>query len=100
MNATLLKSLVALTPTCIVFLGSVVAYSKGRTIWCFLQLVGAGCLVTVVLTHLFEAVHWFSFMHWGLEPSVGHYLDLSSAILGLTMFPIGFFFAALTRSRG
>ncbi len=38
-------------------------------------------------------------MHWGLEHSVGHYLDLSSAILGVTMFPIGFFFTELARSR-
>lgn len=99
MNATLLKSLVALTPTGIIFLGSVVAYSKSRTIWCLLQLAGAGCLVIVVLTHLFEGLHLFPSMHWGLEHSVGHYLDLSSAIVGFTMFPIGFFLSELARSR-
>ncbi len=100
MNATLLKSMVALMPICIVFLGSVVAYSKARSIWCFVQLVGAGCLVIVVLTHLFEALHLFPFMHWGLEHSVGHYLDLSSAVLGLTMFPIGYLISALATRRG
>jgi hypothetical protein len=31
----------------------------------------------VVLTHLCEALHLFPWMHWGLENSVGHYLDPS-----------------------
>jgi hypothetical protein len=26
-------------------------------------------------------------MRWGLEHSIGHYLDLSGAVLGLTLFP-------------
>ncbi len=34
-------------------------------------------------------------MQWGHENSVGHYLDLSSAVLGLTLFPLGYLFQAL-----
>ena len=33
----------------------------------------------------------FPLMHWGMENSAGHYVDLSSAILGLTLFPVGIF---------
>jgi len=35
-------------------------------------------------------------MGWGLEHSVGHDLDLSGAVLGLTLFPLGY---ALERRR-
>jgi hypothetical protein len=44
----------------------------------------------VVLFHICEALHPFSSMQWGEEHSTGHYLDLSSAILGLTLLPLGF----------
>ena len=36
-------------------------------------------------------------MNWGSENSAGHYLDLSSAILGGTLFPIGYLLHALRR---
>ena len=96
MNATLLKALVALAPACMLFLGSVLLFSKLKTFGSFLQLLGAGSLVMVVLTHVFEALHLLSWMHWGLEHSVGHYLDLSSAVVGLTFFPVGYLLHALT----
>ena len=51
MNVTLLKILVALVPAGILFVGSVVLRLKERAFGSFLQLVGAGCLVMVVLTH-------------------------------------------------
>ena len=63
----------------------------------FLQLVGAGCLVLVVLAHICEAFGLLPWMGWGLADSVGHYIDLSSAILALTLFPIGFVWLALQR---
>ena len=97
MNVTLLKALVALVPACMLFSGSVVLFSRGKTVCSLLQLLGAGCLVVVVLSHVSEALHLFPWMHWGLERSVGHYLDFWSAVLGLTLFPIGYLFCALTR---
>jgi hypothetical protein len=97
MNATLLKALVALVPACILFSGSIVLFCRGKTLCSFLQLIGAGCLVMVVITHLCEALHLFPWMHWGSEHSVGHYLDLWSVVLGLTMFPIGYLLHALTK---
>ncbi|SRR5712691_11018324 len=91
------KALVALVPACLLFFGSVVLFFRGRTLASSLQLLGAGCLVVVVLTHIAEALHLFPWMHWGLQHSVGHYLDLSSAVLGLTLFPIGYLLHGLTR---
>src|SRR5437773_8420918 len=99
MNVTLLKALIALVPTCTLFSGSVVLFLKGRTTSSFLQLLGAGCLVMVVLTHVSEALRLFHWMDWGLEDSVGHYLDFGSAVLGLTLFPVGYLLHALTKGR-
>jgi hypothetical protein len=96
MNITLLKALVALLPAGMLFSGSVVLFSRGKSVSSFSQLVGAGCLVVVVLTHVAEALHLFPWMHWGLEHSVGHYVDFSGAVLGLTLFPIGYLLHALT----
>ena len=75
---------------------SVILFSRGKTAYIFLQLLGAGCLVIVVLTHVSEALNLLPWMHWGLENSVGHYLDLSTAVLGFTLFPVGYLFQALT----
>src|SRR5262249_52108123 len=60
------------------------------TIWRLLQLIGAGCLVVVVLTHVAETFKLFPIMGWGLPTSPGHYLDLISAVLGCTLLPLGF----------
>jgi len=97
MNATLFKALVGLVPVGILFVGSVFLFLRERTLGCFLQMLGAGCLVMVVLTHLCEALHLFPWMHWGQEHSVGHYLDLGSAVLGLTLCPVGYLLHVLTR---
>ena len=97
MNATLPKALVAVVPAGILFIGSVLLFLRERTLGPFLQMLGAGCLVMVVLTHLCEALHLFPWMHWGSEHSVGHYLDLGSAVLGLTLCPVGYLLHVLTR---
>jgi hypothetical protein len=97
MNVALLKALVALVPACMLFSGAAVLFFRGKAVSSFLQLLGAGCLVIVVLTHISEALHLFPRMSWGLENSVGHYLDLSSAVLGLILFPAGYLLQALTK---
>ena len=99
MNLTLLKALVALMPVGMLFLWSVVLFSRGKTLCSFLQLLGAGGLMVVILTHISEALHLFPWMHWGLPNSVGHYLDLGSAVLGLALFTVGYLCHALTRRR-
>ena len=64
-----------------------------------IQLLGAGCLIAVVLTHISEAFHWFPWMHWGRPNRVGHYIDFWSAAIGLTLFPLGYLLDALTKPR-
>ena len=99
MNATLLKALVALVPASMLFSGSAVLFFRGRTVFSLLQILGAGCLVVVVLTHFSEALHLFPWMYWGDEHSVGHYLDFGSAVIGLVLFPLGYLLDALTKRR-
>jgi O-antigen ligase len=90
-----MKALIALLPVCVLLSGSVVRFLRRKRVASFLQLLGAGCLVVVVLTHVAEALQWFPSMHWGDEQSIGHYLDLSSAGLGVTLFSVGYLCEAL-----
>jgi hypothetical protein len=62
-------------------------------------MVGLACLLIVVLTHVAEAFHIFPAMGWGLPNSIGHYLDLVSAILGVALLLIGFIATALIRRK-
>lgn len=66
----------------------------------FLQVVGSGFLVIVVLAHIMEAVQLFPSMGWGKEGTAGHYVDLASAVLGGTLFPLGYLFQSLRRTAG
>jgi len=96
MNVMLLKGLAGLVSACMLFIGAAVLSFKAKAPYAFLQLFGAGCLVSVVLTHVCEAFDLFAWMHWGDEHSVGHYLDLVSAAVGVTLFPVGYLLHALT----
>lgn len=99
MNVTLLKSLIALLPTCVLFSDSVILFLRGKTAYILLQLVGAGCLVIVALTHLFEvrSSKLVPSDALGLENSVGQYLDFSTAVLGFTLFTVGYLLHVLTK---
>jgi Ca2+/Na+ antiporter len=96
MNPTLLKALVTFFPALMLLSGSSILFLRRKTVFSLLQLLGAGCLLVVVFTHACEALHLLPSMNWGQPRSVGHYFDLSSAVLGLTLFPIGYLLAALT----
>jgi hypothetical protein len=99
MNLTLLKSPVALVPALVLTAGSVFLYSKAKSLPSLAQLIGAACLLFVVLTHVCEALNLFPAVGWGLERSVGHYLNFWSAILGFTLFPVGYLLHALGGKR-
>jgi hypothetical protein len=83
MNPTFAKAIAALVPTAMLLVGSTIQLSRRKGIATVFQLLGAACLVVVVIAHLCEALNWFPGMHWGLEHSVGHYIDLVAAIGGL-----------------
>jgi len=99
MTSALVRSLVALVPTGMLLCGAAVLFVREKSVYSFLQLTGTGSLAVVALSHIAEALHLFPSMHWGLEHSAGHYVDLWSAILGLTLFPIGYLLQALQKRR-
>ena len=83
------------------FVASIILFSKTKNMGSVLQLLGAGCLIVMILTHVAEALQLFPFMRWGQEHSIGHYLDLTSVILGITLFPLGYLLhvRGMTRTR-
>ena len=95
MNLTLVKALIALLPASVLLTGALQQTGKTRNAPALLQLAGAGCLLVVALTHVCEALGLFRTMQWGQEHSAGHYVDLASAVLGLSLLPFGYLWAAL-----
>lgn len=82
-------------PASLLLAGSVLLFLREKTVCSLLQLFGAGCLMIVVLTHVAEALRVFPSIHWGQPHSFGHYVDLWSAAVGLTLFPVGYFLDVL-----
>jgi hypothetical protein len=97
MNVILLKALIAFVPAGMLCAGSFILFSTRKSVWSLLQVVGAMCFMVVILAHICEALHLFPAMQWGMEHSVGHYIDLWSVILGLTLFPVGYLLHTLAR---
>ena len=72
MNATLLKASIAFVPAGMLFAGSVSFFRKGKkSPASVLQLLGAGFLLVIPLTHVCEALRLVPWMQWGLEHSAG-----------------------------
>src|SRR5438094_5415818 len=98
MHSTIAIALIALVPVCALFFGSLLQFRQLRTMPLLFQLIGTAGLMIVVLSHLCEGLGLFPWMGWGLERSIGHYLDLSAAIVGLALFPLGYLLNAIKRS--
>jgi hypothetical protein len=80
-NATLERAVVLAIPIALVLWCSIARFARAKTLSTVLQLLGAGILIIVVLTHVAEALFVFPSMGWGEPDSVGHYTDLVSALM-------------------
>jgi formate hydrogenlyase subunit 3/multisubunit Na+/H+ antiporter MnhD subunit len=89
-NPTLEKAVVLALPVAVLLGFSIVRIARARTLSAWLTLLGAGCLLVVVLTHVAEALHILTSMGWGEPHSIGHYTDLASALLGITLLLAAF----------
>ena len=92
MNRQLIKGVVASIPVTAIVWYAMAVFARRRSIWAVVQLAGAAGLVIVVVAHVCEALHLLPWFGWGQEHSVGHYIDLSGAILGLVLLPLGYVF--------
>ncbi len=97
MNSHTAALFVLSMPAMLLFVGSIILISKCRSAFSWLQLIGSAGLMLVVLTHFAEAFELIPWTGWGLENSTGHWLDLGSAVVALTLFPIGYLAHALAR---
>jgi amino acid permease len=95
MNDAALKSFVALIPACVLFTSAGIIWLRRKSLSSIFQLLGAAAIVVVVLAHVFEALRVFPRMGWGSQNSVGHYVDLWCAILGVTLFSLGYLIHAM-----
>jgi len=50
-----------------------------------LLLLASACFVVATLTHVFEALHLVPAAGWGKPDSVGHYIDLTAALVGVIL---------------
>jgi hypothetical protein len=92
-------ALVGLIPASMLFCAALILFFRAQKAYSVLQLLGSGCLMVVVLAHISEALDLFPWMGWGQQHSIGHYLDLSGAVLGLISFPAGYLLQALADRR-
>jgi hypothetical protein len=99
MDTILLKAIAASMPITTLLVGSIVMCSRGARISSILQVMGATCLMVVVVAHVCETLHFIPWMRWGEEHSAGHFLDLAGAALGVTLFPLGYLLQALGLPR-
>lgn len=95
MNTTAAKSMLALMPTAALLCGSLIVFYRHKTAYALLQLLGVGFLVIVVLAHILEGFRLLTWMGWGQQQSIGHYIDLCSAIMAAVLFPAGYFLQSL-----
>ncbi len=79
------RALVLGVPTVVLLTFSILRVAVTRSLSGVLQVPGTGCLLITVLTHVAEGWHLLPSMGWGAPHSVGHYVDLTSAVLGLTL---------------
>jgi len=63
---------------------------KGTNLVVSLQLLGACLLTAVVLAHVAETFELFPSMGWGRSETMGHYIDLVSALGGSVLLPTGY----------
>ena len=72
------------------FVASAIAVARERTWWSLLQLLGACLLALVILAHVAETFGLFPSMGWGRRDTMGHYIDLVSALGGSILLPTGY----------
>ena len=99
MNPALLKVLIVLGPALFLLLATAALYVRTKAAAALVQALGAACLVVVVLAHLCEALNLLPFMGWVAKVSIGHYIDLAGAILGVAMVTVGSLIHLLSKRK-
>lgn len=99
MNPAVLKALLILAPTLLLVLGTAALYVRTKAAAALTLSAGAASLLIVVLAHVCEALNLLPFMGWGAEGSIGHYIDLASAIVGVVLLRSAFSFMCVASAK-
>src|SRR5438105_7936065 len=98
MNVAVLEGILALAATSTLLVGLAILYRRRGTVGSALQLLGVACFVVVAITHVFEALAILPALGWGQPRSIGHFIDLGAAVLGLTLVCAGLLFQYVHRA--
>jgi hypothetical protein len=90
MNAAVLKGLLALAGASVFVSVSGVLFVTRRDLASALLATGIGWFGIMALTHVFESFSILPAFGWGQPHSVGHFIDLAAALLGVAFVTTGF----------
>src|SRR5215469_17468719 len=90
MSASVLKGLLALAGASVFLAVSAALFVTRRDLAGALLATGIGWFGVMALTHVFEAFSILPSFGWGEPHSVGHFIDLAAAWLGVAFVTIGF----------
>jgi len=69
---------------------SVARLLTGRSLAAALQASGIGCFAVMAATHVFEEFSLLPALGWGRPDTVGHFIDLTAAPLGVVLVAASF----------
>jgi len=75
------------------------AFVKEKTVVVLAQFIGSMFLLVVIFAHTAEALALFPSLGWRQPATLGHYIDLASAIASAILLPVGYFGRRLARRR-
>ena len=88
--SVVLKGSLALAAACVFLAVSAVLLLTRRGVVAMLQALGVGCFGVMALTHFFEAFSILPSLDWGQPRGAGHVIDLTAALLGVTLMATSF----------
>ena len=81
----MVKSSLALVVAVLLVVGMAVALRRRRSGTRLLLLLAATFFVIVAMSHVLEAFRIFPAAGWGQPRSLGHFIDLTAALAGVTL---------------
>lgn len=95
-----LKGVLAFAAACVFFGVCTVLVLTRRGLGSALQALGIGCFGVMALTHFFENFSILPKLGWGQPHSVGHFIDLVAALLGVILVTTSFALASRDSGSG